>query len=444
MTAFPEDGYNFSMKLIMAIVACLLLAVIFYSVFYLYLKQYHFLNNTREKNHESTNKAHIENFTPQNIGETLSQKINDMKNFSLKNDVNMVSILSPIESKYIPAEFPINPDPIKASQYEFDIMNSYKSALQRQPSSEELKYKRYQFATGENDKENLLTELYNLPEYTRTANLQTNSPDIGLEHALYVKKMYFKLETFYTHFKGRSVPPKIMETLRNVYIHIQFNDYLLVSILLNNHYDSFEKEVLASYETINDVSTYVLFYKHFDLTEIKQKAVLLQEEDMKSDGSSNILSIKSKVLSDIFKNNIKTKPAPNTTENQDSSSSSSSISENILTTIENNKIFDKDKCAKNLDDNCRIYRPRRTPMPSLHPYNRAPVCTSLGHKQHTTVPLYPESKLLFNGTSVKTAYTDTQIGSIMPKFEYIEYVEKPAEDCQTCQNQKSQCPSIKK
>jgi hypothetical protein len=51
---------------------------------------------------------------------------------------------------------------------------------------------------------------------------------------------------------------------------------------------------------------------------------------------------------------------------------------------------------------------------------KAPICTSLGQKQ-LAQPIFTESKLLFQGTDIRTAYTDTQVGSIMPKFIYKEY-----------------------
>ena len=51
---------------------------------------------------------------------------------------------------------------------------------------------------------------------------------------------------------------------------------------------------------------------------------------------------------------------------------------------------------------------------------KAPICTSLGQQQ-LAQPIFTESKLLFQGTDLKTAYTETQVGSIMPKFIYKEY-----------------------
>ena len=53
---------------------------------------------------------------------------------------------------------------------------------------------------------------------------------------------------------------------------------------------------------------------------------------------------------------------------------------------------------------------------------KPPICTSLGQEQ-ITQPTFTQSKLLFQGTDLNSAYKDTQVGSIMPKFIYKEYTD---------------------
>jgi hypothetical protein len=78
-----------------------------------------------------------------------------------------------------------------------------------------------------------------------------------------------------------------------------------------------------------------------------------------------------------------------------------------------------------LPDNTELYVRVYDPMKHNNNYQlpdgyKAPICTSLGQKQ-LAQPIFTESKLLFQGTDLKTAYTETQVGSIMPKFIYKEY-----------------------
>jgi hypothetical protein len=55
------------------------------------------------------------------------------------------------------------------------------------------------------------------------------------------------------------------------------------------------------------------------------------------------------------------------------------------------------------------------------PQYRAPVCTTLG-KPQLLQSITEEDKIL-KGTPLKVAKNDTQIGSIMPKFKYQEYID---------------------
>ena len=53
---------------------------------------------------------------------------------------------------------------------------------------------------------------------------------------------------------------------------------------------------------------------------------------------------------------------------------------------------------------------------------KPPICTSIGQDQ-LVQPIFTESKLLFQGTDLNSAFNNTQVGSIMPKFIYKEYTD---------------------
>jgi hypothetical protein len=63
------------------------------------------------------------------------------------------------------------------------------------------------------------------------------------------------------------------------------------------------------------------------------------------------------------------------------------------------------------------------------PQQRAPVCTTLGQKP-LIQPVMVNSSLLL-GTPLDDA-ADTQVGSIMPKFKYTEYITVPGEQLPKC------------
>lgn len=82
----------------------------------------------------------------------------------------------------------------------------------------------------------------------------------------------------------------------------------------------------------------------------------------------------------------------------------------------NDIIYDKDNRSV-----LRLYNPIVHNKSYLLPSGyRPPVCTSLGQEQ-LTQPVFTESKLLFQGLDIDKAFTETQVGSIMPKFIYNEF-----------------------
>lgn len=94
------------------------------------------------------------------------------------------------------------------------------------------------------------------------------------------------------------------------------------------------------------------------------------------------------------------------------------------------------KKLEDLPDDAEIYTRVYDPLPRNNSYvlfqdknkkyvylpkgYKAPICNGLGTKQ-ITQPVFTNSKLLFQGTDLDTAFKDTQVGSIMPKFFYQEY-----------------------
>jgi len=96
-------------------------------------------------------------------------------------------------------------------------------------------------------------------------------------------------------------------------------------------------------------------------------------------------------------------------------------------TIENLKMNkDLTKDIEKLPDNAELYTRVYNPLPRNSSYAympngyKPPICNNLG-KEQLTQPVFTSSKLLFQGTDFDTAFKDTQVGSIMPKFFYQEY-----------------------
>jgi len=98
--------------------------------------------------------------------------------------------------------------------------------------------------------------------------------------------------------------------------------------------------------------------------------------------------------------------------------------EKIIEKLKINKNLKKD--IEKLPDDAELYTRIYTPLPRNNSYAniprgyKPPICNGLG-KEQLTQPVFTNSKLLFQGTDLDTAFKDTQVGSIMPKFFYKEY-----------------------
>ena len=91
-------------------------------------------------------------------------------------------------------------------------------------------------------------------------------------------------------------------------------------------------------------------------------------------------------------------------------------------TLEKKTTNNIDKLPDNTELYVRIYNPmeRNNSYANIPDGYKPPVCTSLG-QESLTQPVFTQSKLLFQGTDLNTAFIDSQVGSIMPKFIYKEY-----------------------
>jgi hypothetical protein len=98
--------------------------------------------------------------------------------------------------------------------------------------------------------------------------------------------------------------------------------------------------------------------------------------------------------------------------------------EKIIEKLEINTKLKTD--IEKLPNDAELYTRIYTPLPRNNSYAdiprgyKPPICNGLG-KEQLTQPVFTNSKLLFQGTDLNSAFKDTQVGSIMPKFFYQEY-----------------------
>jgi len=368
----------------------------------------------------------------------LNSKLYFNENFSINTEssYNQNTIEDLISLSYIPN----NPYEEK-KQTEYDIIEIYKRILIRSPTDEEIKMKIYL------SKEELIEDLYNSTEYDKISKIQTNVSDSNIESSIAKRNLSLKIYKIYFDIYKKDVPDKMIVILRDCYIHLRSNYYLFYVFIESPKYLKFENEILTSI-SITKKKILELFNKYYNLLELKLKA----EDKIKT--SKNIIKEKNldkikdeldkitfnveipatpkEVINNInineLKKYLKTDIKPlelKETYVNNNKEEEINILNNLLKIREREKENENidiiNKLPKESEVYVRIYDPinyKQTYKGSFE--YKPPICTSLGQPQ-LEVPVYPESKLLFQGTELDKAFEYSQVGSIMPKFEYKEY-----------------------
>lgn len=336
---------------------------------------------------------------------------------------------------------PDNPyEKIKLSEY--DVIDIYKKILIRSPNDEELKSKVYL------TKEELTEDLYNSIEYDKISKVQTNSSDSNIESSIAKRNLSAKIYEIYLKTYNKDVPVKMDAILRDCYIHLRSNYYLFLAFIESAKYPKFENEILTSI-SMTKRKVLEIFDKYFNLLELKLKA---EDKIKASKGSVKEKSI-DKIKDELDKitfnvevpatpkamiNNIdinelkkylKTDIKPlelkeNYTNKEDDNQK---ILKDLIKVRDHEKLNEEPDIMSGLPKDSEVYVRVYNPINYKQTYRgpaeyKPPLCNSLGQPS-LEVPVYPESKLLFQGTELDKAFENTQVGSIMPKFEYKEYQE---------------------
>jgi hypothetical protein len=336
---------------------------------------------------------------------------------------------------------PSNPNQ-KIKLTEYDLIELFKSILERAPTADEMNKFAYYDTTQ------LKEYLYNSPEYDKLIRIQDNHYNNDMESSIAKKNLLMRIMKIYKVVHKKEAPDTMVEPLKDCFIHLQLNDYLFISMLENINYINFETEILSTYVLSKKVLL-DLFNKHFNILELKMIAqqkinnINNMEDDIDNDITTikeDILKVKDVLNKDIDLNefikntfpnvfNVLLKTAVSDSEILDDKQKIKhylSIIEHYNNTKEKLEMPDKtqDKIKKlpeNTELYYRIYDPINYKDSNKSDLNhRAPICTSLGQPQ-LTQPIFTESKLLFQGTDFDKAFEETQVGSIMPKFIYKEY-----------------------
>lgn len=198
------------------------------------------------------------------------------------------SILIPIPLKYMPKYVEIG-ETVFDTQYDYVIVRAFREAYDRQPKREELLRYRRMFLSGEVDKEFLYIILYNTIEHSHHKDLQSDDVQVGLEQAIWKKKLYVIIKDLYRRYTKKDMEDKdkLWVALKNILIHLRFNLYMFVAVLTDNNYEAMEQAIMDTNEVkMDEFKLYEIFYTYIDPMITQRIANVMKERDVKNGGSS--------------------------------------------------------------------------------------------------------------------------------------------------------------
>ena len=318
-----------------------------------------------------------------------------------------------------------------------DVIDIYYKLLQRSPTSQELKTHATAIDEGEYDYRELELRLINSDEYQRLIKTQTNLLVPETKRMVEEKDVITVLKVIYKKFMKKDLKKELFLPMKDLYVFFDFNIYKFIAMLQDSKYPEFES-ILLTDRNLSRESLIELYLKTFDDSKLNYHAEALEKID-KGTATNN-------TIDSLCKNNPGNNPG--------NPISSTDINTNALlafllanaNNINNpneaaNKLDSKDKVdtkdvqnlalstGTNGDGGCtasqRVYLPDEAKiLRSEYGYNtlqrHPPVCIPVHKPNEVSSVVF--SKMI--GTPLEEA-ENTEVGSIMPKFEYRRYIEIP-------------------
>ena len=158
------------------------------------------------------------------------------------------------------------------------VIDLYYNNLERQPTSDELKTHSNAILNGDYNFDELYMRLINSDEYKRLIKTQDNSILPETKRMIEEKDILIVLRSIYNKVKHRPMSLTLQLVIRDIYVYYDFNIYKLVTLLRDDKYDAYEKELLAENNLTKEYVILLLNTK-FDNTKITYDADKLEKID---------------------------------------------------------------------------------------------------------------------------------------------------------------------
>jgi hypothetical protein len=315
-----------------------------------------------------------------------------------------------------------------------NVIQIYYENLKRSPTSEELQKHTKEIFDGNYDYNELELRLVNSDEYQRLVKTQTDTILPETSRILEEKQVVDRIKKIYLKVREVECPVKMYLPLKDMYIYFDYNIYKFVALLRDTKYSDFQRDVLQI-SNLTREKLIDLYLATFDDSKLNYDAAAIEEMDKSLPAGSRLI--------DFLKNDEEAPSAQKT----NGMALMAYLMKNIKDDEARRKALEEEERIRKMkeaadelerqrklnmkstnDTSCdakqRIYLPNESKILNTEHGFRVlqklpPVCVPLG-KPNDLKEVIMQGGL--QGTSLEEAQ-DTQVGSIMPKFEYRRYIE---------------------
>lgn len=336
------------------------------------------------------------------------------------------------------------------------IIRIYNTNLKRSPTPEELKTHFTAINVGEYDYDEIELRIINSDEYQRLIKTQTDIILPETPRIIEEKELIDRIIRIYVFVLGTECPIDMYLPLKDLYIYFEYNFYKFVALLRDSKYLAFQDNIMSD-EKLSRESLIEKYLATFDDSKLNYDAAAIEEMDKTKQTGSRI--------NDLFLPSSNSPTDDTKQSTVDTISMLSYFLENIKAEKELLKKQAEEERLNKIQDNAsdvdkqqqvqttsttttsapspsntsntsntsectssqRIYLPDEAKIVSTeHGFRQIhkmpPVCIPVGKPNKLQdVVIYNKG---LHATSIDESI-DTQVGSIMPKFEYVRYIDIP-------------------
>lgn len=292
------------------------------------------------------------------------------------------------------------------------VINLYQEVLQREPTSTELINDVRDIKANVVTWNGLRQKLVDRDEYSLNIKMQSNTLTPELNKMISDSRIIREMSDIYKDVRKKPISPRAILPLRDIYVNLSYNPYALRAVLRDDKYQNFEDDLLRIID-LNKPKTLELFADTFDQVKIMQEASQ-QAKDEAAKKITESQQLPTNAFGQLLNAEDLQKLKDFLLKNPDLGTISLPTGPVVCAPNAAPVSPEEPEAKEPTHEDDMVLRPE---FAWSVPQKRPPVCTTPGQPA-VVQPLLLNSKLLL-GTPIQDA-SQTQIGSIMPKFEFKE------------------------